>query len=95
MTTENSTGNMPALETWVRQLSGALNVEEVVKKSEPPLPTEYIKEFYISLNVEDKCLWTLTNGKYSPKAKPNVRFVFNAKNRELVSVEILKGGFHD
>lgn len=92
MTTQNI---MPSLETWVRQLNGELNVSDYSKPKDKPIVSEYIKEFRVSLNVTNKCQWVLTNGSYSTKCKPNVRFIFDAKNYELKSVEFIKGSYDE
>lgn len=86
---------MNNLETWVRQLNGELKVSDYSRPKDKPVVSEYIKEFRVSLNVNNKCQWTLTNGSYSTKSKPNVRFIFDAKNYELKSIEFLKGSYYD
>lgn len=91
MTTQNTMGS---IETWVRQLNGELNVSDYSKPKEK-IVSEYVKEFNLSLNVQNKCQWTLTNGSVYVKAKPNVRFIFDGKNKELISVELIKGGYRD
>lgn len=93
MTTQNT---MTSLETWVRQLNGELDVSQFSQsKAEKAAPSEYVKEFRLKLNSSNACQWILTNGTYSPKAKPNVRFTFDAKNKELISVEFLQGSYDD
>lgn len=84
---------MTNLETWVRQLNGELDVSIYTRPKDKPIVSEYIKEFRVSLNTQNKCQWVLTNGSYSTKAKPNVRFTFDGKNNELISVEFIKGSY--
>lgn len=92
MTIQNT---MPALETWVRQLNGELNVSQYTRPKDKPVVSEYIKEFRVSLNTDNKCQWVLTNGSYSTKAKPNVRFIFDGKNNELTKIEFIKGSYDE
>jgi hypothetical protein len=91
MTTQNTMGS---LETWVRQLNGELNVSDFSRPKEK-IVSEYVKEFNVALNVDNKCQWILTNGVSTVKTKPNVRFTFDGKNKELINVEIIKGGYRD
>jgi hypothetical protein len=91
MTTQNT---MPSLETWVRQLNGELNVSEMMKPKEK-IVSEYIKEFNLSLNVDNRCQWILTNGASVVKTRANIRFTFDGKNKELINVELIKGGYRD
>ena len=93
MTAEN---RMASLENWVRQLNGELDVSQYSKSTaEQQAPSEYVKEFRVKLNTSNSCQWILTNGSYSAKAKPNIRFTFDAKNKELVKVEFLQGSYDD
>lgn len=87
---------MQNLENWVRQLNGELNLKELAKsKAEKEMPSEFVKEFRVKLNTSNSCQWILTNGAYSTKAKPNIRFTFDANNKELISIEFLKGSYDD
>lgn len=92
MTTQNT---MTSLETWVRQLSGELDVSQYSKPSSKPEVTEYVKEFYLSLNNVNSCQWVLTSGSTTIKARPNIRFTFDAKSKLLTSVEMIRGGYVD
>jgi hypothetical protein len=92
MTTQNS---MASLETWVRQLNGELDVSMFSKPSNKPEVTEYVKEFNLSLNEVNSCQWVLTSGKSTIKTRPNIRFTFDAKSKQLTSVEMIRGGYVD
>lgn len=92
MTTQNT---MTSLETWVRQLNGELDVSLFSKPTDKPEVTEYVKEFYLSLNNVNACQWVLTSGKSTIKARPNIRFTFDAKSKLPISVEMIRGGYVD
>lgn len=91
---ENNT-KMGNLENWVRQLNGELNPSDYTRPKDKPIVFEYVKEFRVTLNTDNKCHWILTNGSYPTKAKPNIRFVFDGKNNELSKVEFLKGSYDE
>ena len=84
MTTNNT---MPSLETWVRQLNGELNVEEVAKTS-VPLREDIVAPYSVFLRAYDKVgLCAATNKRRSSRC--NIEFVFDANTRSLKSVRMI------
>ena len=84
MTQENT---MPALETWVRQLQGTLNVQEVAKTVPPP-KEDMIAPYSVFLRMYDKVgLLSSTNKRRWNKC--NVEFVFDGNTRKLKNVRMI------
>ena len=84
MTQENT---MPALETWVRQLQGTLNVQEVAKTVPPPKP-DIVAHYSAFLRMYDKVgLLAATNKRRW--AKCNVEFIFDGNSRKLKEVRMI------
>ena len=84
MTTENT---MPSLETWVRQITGELNVEDVAKTKPLPIP-DVVAPYSVFLRPYDKVgLCAATNKRRASRC--NVEFVFDANTRKLKSVRMI------
>ena len=84
MTTENT---MPSLETWVRQITGELNVEDVAKTA-VPLREDIVAPYSVFLRMYDKVgLCAATNKRRSSRC--NIEFVFDANTRSLKSVRMI------
>jgi len=84
MTTNNT---MPALETWVRQITGELNVEQVAKTKPAPIP-DVIAPYSVFLRMYDKVgLCAATNKRRASKC--NVEFVFDGNTRKLKDVRMI------
>lgn len=84
MTVENT---MPSLETWVKQLQGTLNVQEVAKTKPAPIP-DVVALYSVFLRAYDKVgLCALTNPRRF--AKCNVEFVFDGNTRKLKDVRLI------
>jgi hypothetical protein len=84
MTTDNT---MPALETWVRQITGELNVEQVAKTKPAPIP-DVIAPYSVFLRMYDKVgLCAATNKRRASKC--NVEFVFDGNTRKLKDVRMI------
>jgi hypothetical protein len=84
MTTNNT---MPALETWVRQITGELNVEQVAKTKPAPIP-DVIAPYSVFLRMYDKVgLCAATNKRRASKC--NVEFVFDGNTRRLKDVRMI------
>ena len=84
MTQENT---MPALETWVRQLQGTLNVQEVAK-TVPPLKEDIIAPYSVFLRLYDKVgLCAATNKRRASRC--NVEFVFDGNTRKIKDVRLI------
>ena len=84
MTQENT---MPALETWVRQLNGELNVQEVAKTKPAPIP-DVIAPYAVFLRMFDKVgLCAATNKRRASRC--NVEFVFDGNTRKLKDVRMI------
>ena len=90
MTQENT---MPALETWVRQLQGTLNVQEVAKTVPPPKP-DVIAPYSVFLRMYDKVgLCAATNKRRASRC--NVEFVFDGNTRKLKDVKLINQDHDD
>ena len=84
MTTENTMSN---LETWVRQLSGELNVEQVAKTKPAPIP-DVVAPYAVFLRMYDKVgLCAATNKRRASRC--NVEFVFDGNTRKLKDVRMI------
>jgi hypothetical protein len=84
MTQDTTMGN---LETWVRQLNGELNVQEIAKTKPPPIP-DIIAPYSVFLRMYDKVgLLAATNKRRSSRC--NVEFVFDANTRKLKEVRLI------
>lgn len=84
MTQDTTMGN---LETWVRQLNGELNVEEIARTKPAPIP-DVIAPYSVFLRAYDKVgLCALTNPRRF--AKCNVEFVFDGNTRKLKDVRLI------
>jgi hypothetical protein len=84
MTQENT---MPALETWVRQLSGELNVQEVAKTKPAPI-ADIVAPYAVFLRMYDKVgLLAATNKRRASRC--NVEFIFDGNTRKLKEVRMI------
>ena len=84
MTQENTMSN---LETWVRQLSGELNVEEVARTKPAPIP-DVVAPYAVFLRMFDKVgLCAATNKRRASRC--NVEFVFDGNTRKLKDVRMI------
>jgi hypothetical protein len=84
MTTQN---RMPALETWVRQLQGTLDVQEVAKTKPAPIP-DVVAPYAVFLRMFDKVgLCAATNKRRASKC--NVEFIFDGNTRRLKDVRLI------
>jgi hypothetical protein len=84
MTKENT---MPALETWVRQLNGELNVQEVAKTKPAALP-DIVAPYAVFIRMFDKVgLCAATNKRRASRC--NVEFIFDANTRKLKDVRMI------
>ena len=84
MTVDNT---MPALETWVRQITGELNVEQVAKTKPAPIP-DVIAPYSVFLRMYDKVgLCAATNKRRASRC--NVEFVFDGNTRKLKDVRMI------
>jgi hypothetical protein len=84
MTTENTMSN---LETWVRQLSGELNVEQVAKTKPAPIP-DVVAPYAVFLRMYDKVgLCAATNKRRASRC--NVEFIFDGNTRKLKDVRMI------
>ena len=84
MTTQNI---MPSLETWVRQLNGELNVQDIAKTRPPPIE-DVVAPYSVFLRHYDKVgLCAATNKRRASRC--NVEFVFDGNTRKLKSVRLI------
>ena len=84
MTQDNT---MPALSTWVRQLTGELDVELVAKTAVPPKP-DYVIPYAAFLRGSGTVgLCSATNRRRTHKC--NVEFVFDGETRRLIDVKLI------
>ncbi|CAB5222695.1 hypothetical protein UFOVP367_33 [uncultured Caudovirales phage] len=84
MTVDNT---MPALETWVRQITGELNVEQVAKTVAPP-KEDVVAPYSVFLRMYDKVgLCAATNKRRASRC--NVEFVFDGNTRKLKDVRMI------
>lgn len=84
MTQDNTMGN---LETWVRQLNGELNVQEIAKTKPAPVP-DVVAPYSVFLRAYDKVgLCAATNKRRSSRC--NIEFVFDGITRQLKNVRII------
>lgn len=84
MTQENTMSN---LETWVRQLNGELNVQEIAK-TKPALIPDVIAPYAVFLRMFDKVgLCAATNKRRASRC--NVEFVFDGNTRKLKDVRMI------
>jgi len=84
MTQDTTMGN---LETWVRQLNGELNVQEVAKTKPAPIK-DIVAPYSVFLRAYDKVgLCAATNKRRSSRC--NIEFVFNGITRQLKTVRII------
>ena len=78
---------MNNLETWVRQLNGELNVQEVAKTVPPP-KEDVIAPYSVFLRMYDKVgLLAATNKRRWNKC--NVEFIFDGNTRKLKDVRMI------
>jgi hypothetical protein len=78
---------MNNLETWVRQLNGELNVQEIAKTAVPP-KEDIVAPYSVFLRMYDKVgLLAATNKRRW--AKCNVEFVFDGNSRKLKDVRLI------
>lgn len=78
---------MNNLETWVRQLNGELNVQEIAKTAVPP-KEDIVAPYSVFLRMYDKVgLLAATNKRRW--AKCNVEFVFDGNTRKLKDVRLI------
>lgn len=78
---------MNNLETWVRQLNGELNVQEIAKTA-VPLKEDIVAPYSVFLRMYDKVgLLAATNKRRW--AKCNVEFVFDGNSRKLKDVRLI------
>ena len=84
MTTQNT---MPALEIWVKQLQGTLNVQDIAKTRPKPIQ-DVIAPYSVFLRHYDKVgLCAATNKRRASRC--NVEFVFDGNTRKLKSVQLI------
>lgn len=84
---------MNNLETWVRQLNGELNVQEIAK-TVPPLKPDVIAPYSVFLRMFDKVgLCAATNKRRASKC--NVEFVFDGNTRKLKDVRLINQDHDD
>ena len=84
MTQENTMSN---LETWVRQLNGELNVQEIAKTKPAPIPDIAIP-YLVFLRPYDKVgLLAATNKRRFTKC--NIEFIFDGNSRKLIDVKMI------
>jgi hypothetical protein len=84
MTQDTTMGN---LETWVRQLNGELNVQEVARTKPAPIE-DIVAPYSVFLRAYDKVgLCAATNKRRSSRC--NIEFVFNGNTRQLKTVRII------
>ena len=84
MTVDNT---MPALETWVRQITGELNVEQIAKTVAPP-KEDVVAPYSVFLRMYDKVgLCAATNKRRASRC--NVEFVFDGNTRKLKDVRMI------
>jgi len=90
MTQDTTMGN---LETWVRQLNGELNVQEIARTKPEPIP-DVIAPYSVFLRAYDKVgLLAATNKRRW--AKCNVEFVFDGNTRKLKEVKMINQDEND
>jgi hypothetical protein len=78
---------MGNLETWVRQLNGELNVEDVAKTRPAPIE-DIVAPYAVFLRMYDKVgLLAATNKRRASRC--NVEFVFDGNTRKLKSVRLI------
>lgn len=78
---------MNNLETWVRQLNGELNVQEIAKTAVLP-KEDIVAPYSVFLRMYDKVgLLAATNKRRW--AKCNVEFVFDGNSRKLKYVRLI------
>lgn len=75
------------LETWVRQLNGELNVEEIARTKPAPIP-DIVIPYLVFLRPYDKVgLLASTNKRRFTKC--NIEFVFDGNTRKLKDVKMI------
>ena len=90
MTQDTTMGN---LETWVRQLNGELNVQEIARTNPEPIP-DVTASYSVFLRAYDKVgLLAATNKRRW--AKCNVEFVFDGNTRKLKEVKMINQDEND
>lgn len=78
---------MNNLETWVRQLNGELNVQEIAKTKPAPIPDIAIP-YLVFLRPYDKVgLLASTNKRRFTKC--NIEFLFDGNTRKLKDVKLI------
>lgn len=78
---------MNNLETWVRQLHGELNVQEIARTKPTPIPDIAIP-YLVFLRPYDKVgLLASTNKRRFTKC--NIEFVFDGNTRKLKDVKMI------
>jgi hypothetical protein len=78
---------MSNLETWVRQLNGELNVEDVAKTRPAPIE-DIVAPYAVFLRMYDKVgLLAATNKRRASRC--NVEFVFDGNTRKLKNVRMI------
>lgn len=78
---------MNNLETWVRQLHGELNVQEIARTKPAPIPDITIP-YLVFLRPYDKVgLLASTNKRRFTKC--NIEFIFDGNTRKLKDVKMI------
>lgn len=78
---------MNNLETWVRQLNGELNVQEIARTKPTPIPDIAIP-YLVFLRPYDKVgLLASTNKRRFTKC--NIEFLFDGNTRKLKNVKMI------
>ena len=78
---------MNNLETWVRQLNGELNVQEIARTKPAPIPDIAIP-YLVFLRPYDKVgLLASTNKRRFTKC--NIEFLFDGNTRKLKDVKMI------
>jgi hypothetical protein len=78
---------MPSLETWVKQLQGTLDVQEVAKTKPAPIE-DIVQPYSVFLRMYDKVgLCAATNKRRASRC--NVEFVFDGNTRKLKDVKMI------
>lgn len=84
---------MNNLETWVRQLNGELNVQEIARTKSTPIPDIAIP-YLVFLRPYDKVgLLASTNKRRFTKC--NIEFVFDGNSRKLKDVKMINQDYED
>jgi hypothetical protein len=84
MTQDTTMGN---LETWVRQLNGELNVQDIAKTRPAPIE-DVVAPYSVFLRHYDKVgLCAATNKRRASRC--NVEFVFDGNTRKLKDVRLI------